>query len=170
MPGNCANCDGTQTYAGCYQPATEAPPPCPGFACPPTCNGLSEAACAARADCRVDTCPGCQTKTFIKCSSLNGPMPVCPALACPLACDQVTTVTACEARPDCHSVYLDPQTCGCAAIGCCAHFSRCADGDKAICAAQATCRVATPFCEGDFVVSYTGTCFEGCVRKKDCAP
>ena len=45
-----------------------------------------------------------------------------------------------------------------------------ADGDKAVCAGMPTCRVATPYCEGDFVVSYTALCFEGCVRKKDCGP
>lgn len=168
--GMCSGCTGGPSFAGCYQPATEAPPPCPGFACPPLCQGLSQQACAARSDCRVDTCPGCQTPTFTRCAQLNDPQPICPAIACVQPCSQVTTLAACETRPDCHSVYEDPRTCGCAAIGCCAKFARCADADKAICAAMPTCRVATPYCEGDFVVSYTANCFEGCVRKKDCAP
>jgi hypothetical protein len=82
----------------------------------------------------------------------------------------VTTLDQCEARLDCHSVFVDPRTCSCALAGCCEHFNRCADGDKAKCSGMPTCTIATPFCEGDFVVSYTDTCYEGCVQKKDCAP
>jgi hypothetical protein len=82
----------------------------------------------------------------------------------------VTTLAQCETRLDCHSVFVDPGTCGCALAGCCEHFNRCADGDKAKCSRMPMCTIATPFCEGDFVVSYTNACYEGCVQKKDCAP
>jgi hypothetical protein len=84
-------------------------------------------------------------------------------------CGQATTLDACDARPDCHPVYFDPRTCGCAAVGCCAHFQRCAAGKKAKCTGVPSCNAAAPYCEGPYVVSYTDICFEGCVRKTDCA-
>jgi hypothetical protein len=169
--GSCGSCSGGSSFVRCYQTATETPPPCPGFVCPPLCAGLTEAACVARPDCRTDYCPGCQqTKTYRGCSNINAPVTPCPALPCPLPCAMVTTLDQCETRTDCHSVFVDPGTCGCSAVGCCEHFSRCADGDKAKCSGMPLCRIATPFCEGTFVVSYTDTCYEGCVQKKDCAP
>jgi hypothetical protein len=169
--GVCGACSGGSSFSGCY--ATGAtPPPCPGYACPVGCQGLAEAACLARQDCRTDYCPGCQQgKIFSRCTTPDAPPPSCPAAACPVTCDAVTTLDGCEARTDCHSVFVDPGTCGCAAVGCCAHFSRCVAGDKAKCTPPTLlCRVATPFCEGTFVVAYTDSCFEGCVQKKDCAP
>jgi hypothetical protein len=85
-------------------------------------------------------------------------------------CAQATTKDACEARPDCHSVFVDGRDCGCAALGCCTRFSRCADGGAAVCKAPAiSCDAATPYCEGPFVVSYSGSCYEGCVQATDCA-
>jgi hypothetical protein len=98
----------------------------------------------------------------------------CPGFACPATtCDQVTTEAACDTRTDCHSVYVDPGTCGCASVGCCAHFSRCAAGDHGQCTMPSTfgCAIATPYCESPaYVVSYTSSCYEGCVRADDCAP
>ncbi len=86
------------------------------------------------------------------------------------ACSEVTVLADCEARTDCHSVYQDPGTCGCASVGCCAKFSRCVDGDRADCEGKAlSCDAVTPFCEEPaFVVSYSGFCYEGCVKPKDC--
>jgi len=88
------------------------------------------------------------------------------------ACGQVTTQAECDARTDCHSVFTDPHNCGCAAIGCCARFSRCADGALANCNdSNVSCDAATPYCESPaYVVSYSGFCYEGCVRAADCAP
>jgi hypothetical protein len=169
--GSCGSCSGGNSFVRCYQTGTESPPPCPGFACPLGCTGLAETACVARSDCRADYCPNCQQgKTFARCTAPDSPTFVCPPGACPPSCAQATTLDQCEARTDCHSVFVDPGTCGCAAVGCCAHFSRCADGDKARCSGMPLCKAATPFCEGTFVVAYTDTCFEGCVQKKDCAP
>jgi hypothetical protein len=86
-------------------------------------------------------------------------------------CSQVTTLQACDARADCHSVFFDPQTCGCASVGCCAHFSSCADGDLAQCKNTAVaCTIPTPHCEGTYVIGYSGLCYEGCVRATDCMP
>ncbi|MEP6654693.1 MAG: hypothetical protein ABJA82_15125 [Myxococcales bacterium] len=89
-----------------------------------------------------------------------------------MACAQVTTLADCDGRADCHSVFVDSQLCGCASLGCCAHFSRCAAGDKAACTASKPggCDAVTPHCEGPYVVAYTATCFEGCVKQTDCAP
>ena len=86
-------------------------------------------------------------------------------------CANVATLAACDARTDCHSVFVDPGTCGCNAVGCCARFSRCADGGKALCKGTPICQIATPYCEAPAnVVSYTASCYEGCVRPRECAP
>jgi hypothetical protein len=166
----CGTCSGGPSFSGCYQPSTENAPPCPGYPCLALCSSLPEGACLARMDCRADYCSGCQTKTFAQCARATDPPPVCPALKCVAACDAVTTLADCEVRTDCHSVFVDPGTCGCAVAGCCAKFSRCADGDKAMCTGMPLCKIATPFCELPYVVSYTGSCYEGCVKKTDCAP
>jgi len=94
---------------------------------------------------------------------------VCAA-SCPAPCSAATTLDACEARTDCHSVFQDPGTCGCASAGCCEHFLRCADGDKAMCTGTPLCKIGTPLCDGPYVVAYTATCYEGCVKQTDCAP
>jgi hypothetical protein len=88
----------------------------------------------------------------------------------PVTCSQLTTQVACDARSDCHSVFEDPGTCGCAASGCCARFKSCADGGQADCVGPALCDLATPNCESPYVVSYRGSCFEGCVKDSTCAP
>jgi hypothetical protein len=87
-------------------------------------------------------------------------------------CAEVLTFDECEARADCHSVFEDPGTCGCGSVGCCARFDRCADGDTADCQeASVQCDALTPFCDNPaYVVSVAGTCYEGCVDPKDCAP
>ena len=88
-----------------------------------------------------------------------------------VSCAAVTTQVACDARSDCHSVFEDPHNCACAALGCCARFARCANGDRAQCTNPGIeCERVTPYCELPYVVSYTGTCYEGCVRSTDCMP
>ena len=86
-----------------------------------------------------------------------------------MACGALTTLQTCDARSDCHAVFEDPGTCGCAALGCCARFARCADGDRAHCTSGALlCKVAEPHCEQPYVVSYVDSCYEGCVRASAC--
>jgi hypothetical protein len=81
----------------------------------------------------------------------------------------LTTLAACDARGDCHAVFEDSGACDCATSGCCAHFVRCADGDRATCTPGALlCKAATPYCESPYVVSYAGSCYEGCVRSLEC--
>ena len=120
-------------------------------------------------------CPGCTPGTGM-CSPGG-----CPGVACPTLdasavdasgpCSTATTAAACDALTGCHSVFFDPQTCGCAGLGCCAHFSACADGGQALCKASGLiCMRAPPHCEGPYVVSYSGWCYEGCVRMTECAP
>jgi hypothetical protein len=84
-------------------------------------------------------------------------------------CSELPTQAACEARSDCHSVFVDPGNCECSTLGCCARFQSCADGDKANCTGPVACAIATPHCEGPYVVSIKGSCFEGCVKQTDCA-
>lgn len=169
----CPGCAGGTMFSGCF-PASEPLPACPPLAgCPPNCEGLAEAACRANPACRADSCPRCDgTSGYVGCSSRLAAPGLCPALACPVACGQVTTLADCDGRADCHSVFVDSQLCGCASLGCCAHFSRCAAGDKAACTASKPggCDAVTPHCEGPYVVAYTATCFEGCVKQTDCAP
>jgi hypothetical protein len=101
----------------------------------------------------------------------------CPGAACPQLdgattgnCGAVATLEACDARADCHPVFVDPRNCACAALGCCAQFERCGDGARASCNGQASCDIVMPYCEGSYVVAYIGSCYEGCVRAADCAP
>ena len=97
---------------------------------------------------------------------------VCPKRACS-DCQSITTREACDASANCHSVFVDPNTCGCAAVGCCARFSRCADGKTALCASSPTlsCEQAVPYCESPaFVVAYRTDCYDGCVPPSECAP
>ena len=85
------------------------------------------------------------------------------------ACAQLATQTACDVRSDCHSVFLDQGNCECSAVGCCTRFDRCADGGKANCMGPALCKSLTPKCEGpNYVLSYTGSCYEGCVHPSAC--
>ena len=120
-------------------------------------------------------CPGCTPGTGM-CSTGG-----CPGFACPppdagsldagSGCATATTAAACDTRTGCHSVFFDPQTCGCASLGCCAHFSACAEGAQAVCKnAAVLCNSAPPHCEGPYVVAYAHGCYEGCVRMTECTP
>jgi hypothetical protein len=86
----------------------------------------------------------------------------------PAKCSDITTQTECDARGDCHSVFEDPQICDCMALGCCARFRSCADGEKADCTGPALCEIVEPYCEGPYVIAYRGACYEGCVKQTDC--
>ena len=179
--GMCAGiCGNDPLFLGCYDRVNGTAPPCPAFAavlCPAPCSAQTdEASCNARPDCHSNYCPNCSGgQTFAGCSSASDPVPAsqCPALAiaCPAPCSVNTTQASCDARSDCHSVFVDPGTCGCASVGCCAHFSTCADG-KAACTPPSTgvtCKIAIPYCEGPaYVLSYTTNCYEGCVAAAAC--
>lgn len=84
-------------------------------------------------------------------------------------CNTITTQAACDNRSDCHSVFADPGTCGCAGVNCCMHFNRCADGGQANCTGPAACLAPQPVCVAPYALSYTNVCFEGCVLQTDCA-
>jgi hypothetical protein len=117
-------------------------------------------------------CPGCAAYGIPgSCGQVctGAPCPVPDSGTASGSCGQVTTQAACDSRSDCHSVFVDPGTCGCAGAGCCAHFNRCADGGRANCSGPVGCTIATPFCEAPYVVSYANNCFEGCVRQSECA-
>ena len=88
------------------------------------------------------------------------------------SCQERDSLDACDARTDCHAVFYDPATCGCAPSGCCAGFIACEEGAVATCEPTGApgCATATqPYCEPPYVVSYGGDCLEGCVREEDCA-
>ena len=119
-------------------------------------------------------CPGCTPGTG---SCFTG---ACPAYPCPLpdagtgdavvgSCSTITTQTACDSRSDCHSVFMDPGTCGCAGVNCCMHFNRCADGGHANCSGPVACTLAQISCTLPYTLSYVNACFEGCVLQSECA-
>jgi hypothetical protein len=169
----CPLCSGT-IFGGCYgageQPRScPLPPPCPQP--PPACDGLDEATCKARTDCLPQYCPGCGGSTFMRCWPGDTKQTwICPAIACIVTCDQVTTLAACEARADCHSVFASSPVCDCATAGCCIVFAACADGDKVSCTPSPACTTPTPPCGPSYVASFpSGSCGD-CVQAKDCAP
>ena len=96
----------------------------------------------------------------------------CPGFVCPrIDCAGQNTLELCDARTDCHAVFVNRQDCQCGGLGRCAQFLRCADGGKAKCSPGAiACDALAPYCEGQYVVAYTDACYEGCVRMTECAP
>lgn len=131
-------------------------------ACPPGqawCPGCTPGAGACASTCPGLICPGVDGGRVDAFAGLDGPAP----------CSQLGTQAACEQRSDCHSVFEDPRDCACAALGCCARFRSCANGGLAQCSGTVACNMASPYCEGPYVVAYANNCFDGCVAKTDCA-
>jgi hypothetical protein len=147
---------------------------CSTATCPPADAAMEAGQCPAG----QMWCAGCEPGTGA-CDV------VCPGRPCLIdaavasdtgsgTCAQLTSQDACEARSDCHSVFYDPGTCGCASPGCCARFSSCKEGAKAVCVSPAPgtgfCDMVTPVCEGPYVIAYTTYCYEGCVLNTECGP
>jgi hypothetical protein len=141
--------------------------------CTQPCAGLAEKECLAHGSaCVPDYCPICDgTTSFVACLSPGSAPPACPALPCPppqRPCEQLASEAACQLRPDCHAVFVDPGTCDCSIAGCCMMFNRCAAG-PAQCAAQPVCTIPPPPpCGGQYVTSYANGCYEGCVLSSEC--
>jgi hypothetical protein len=131
------------------------------------CDGLDEGRCARTEGCEVRTCPACVGVAFAFCAPVGAPPHDCAKPRCP--CDAFGQAE-CEAAPECHAIYRDPNDCPCDAPGCCATFSRCADGPADCAGLDLSCRAPEPYCAGPYVVAYAGACYEGCVRAEDCAP
>jgi hypothetical protein len=85
---------------------------------------------------------------------------------CP-SCSSYTTDDACTASGHCHSVFESMPPNLCTTIVCTV-FLACHDGAKAACSGMPTCGRATPYCETGYVISYTSSCYEGCVRPAEC--
>jgi hypothetical protein len=173
--GGCGTCDGSSGFEVCYAKGSPTPQiACPALACPAPCNIHMDAqSCAADPRCLIAGCPDCNGGiTFVTCYDKSGSPPplTCPLIPpCPAPCSTLKDEASCTARTDCHSVYTDPGTCGCATPGCCAHFSSCDSPSKADCTTKnLTCQKTPPFCEGDYVPSVTSGCWEGCVHKAEC--
>lgn len=164
----CRGCEGEPLFALCY---SGEPPTCPDILCPPPCRDLDEAECEAAGDrCRADRCPACRAPdVFVTCAEPDEPPPPCPPVACP-PCE---TLGEAECAQDlgCHRVFSapDPAGCLCDSPGCCHQFERCAEGRFADCLGDnLACRMPAPWCEGPYVISYEGFCYEGCVLAEDC--
>ena len=76
----------------------------------------------------------------------------------------------CGSAFGCHAVYQPTSACVCSGPGCCIQFSSCADGAQADCNGMAACPTLPPACDGPYVVSYSGQCYEGCVLQSECTP
>jgi hypothetical protein len=142
------------------------------------CSSFGEATCLQLgATCRTEYCPSCPGDRFVRCSAPSNPPFLCPpAPPCvpPPPCSTVASFDACDARSDCHPVFVDmPSICNCGAGGCCLRFQRCADAAYARCQPPPawTCPATTPTpacAAGGYALAYSNPCFEGCVRKQDC--
>ncbi len=167
----CAPCSGGGSgFINCIDPTVDGRVAC--GACPQVpCSSLTEAGCSVRPDCRADACPSCNGNPapFARCTTADDPSHACLTILCPEPCASYVTQEACEAQPTCHAVFIDDRACACAGLGCCTHFSRCADGGTAICQEPAiVCDAVAPRCEGPYVVGYSSGCYEGCVLASDC--
>ena len=129
LVAGCRQCDGSTSFVACYDQHDKPPAvTCPAIAC--ACQGLDEPECKARPYCRANYCPTCNGgSVYSQCSAAGAPPIACGAQPCPLACDQIGTLDGCNARPDCHAVFL-PAACECLNC-CCTPFNRCASGGTA---------------------------------------
>jgi hypothetical protein len=132
------------------------------------CGGLSQEKCMIL-HCEAHFCPSCTggTQVYAGCTEIGGPAPACPGIAC-LPCSSYTDEMTCIQTMTCHAVFAEVTPCTCTTSGCCMHFVSCADGARAQCQGTPTCAQAPPVCDGDFRISYTPDCYEGCVRSNVC--
>jgi hypothetical protein len=134
------------------------------------CASLDEQTCRNTMACEPDYCVNClNTSVFITCIPAGSMPPACPALHCAM-CPLNTAENSCRATGICHPVFLDHPGCApCASQGCCMAFDHCAESVKAVCTMPANlCTTAAPTCEGNYMLSYTTTCYEGCVTPDEC--
>src|SRR5262249_42446405 len=133
------------------------------------CSAINDPAVCRDSGCQVETCPACGgIEVFHGCSDPTGMPWDCAPPIC--TCGNLDEA-ACTAPPGRHPVYIHAQACGCARVGCCTRFSRCAEGPAADCSVPiASCNLAPPTCDGPWLVSFDPTgCYEGCVKGSECA-
>jgi hypothetical protein len=128
---------------------------------------MTQDQCQAAPGCAVALCANCVgVQSFFACYEQNQSPPACGPPMCP-ACDTYQDDMTCEGSGYCHSVFVSEAPPAC--VRDCTRFARCADGPKAMCAGMPGCAQPSPYCEpGVVVVSYTQTCYEGCVRPAEC--
>jgi hypothetical protein len=131
------------------------------------CMGLQEQMCLTTHGCEAHYCMGCNSTFFSGCTETGAPPPPCPLIVCPV-CTAHADETSCRADSNCHPVFADQTPCTCSPVGCCMHYSFCAEGRPALCMGTPTCGQAPPLCEGNYQISYTQTCYEGCVTPDEC--
>jgi hypothetical protein len=138
----------------------------------PPCSWLNDpATCTNSGRCTVATCPACDgLMTFAGCTDPGDMAPSCdPNPICVHPCNQITTQDACSVNTVCHPVFWDNQPCSCPTQDCCMHFAFCAPNAKAQCIPPPLlCAQPPPVCDTGFEVSYSGTCYEGCVKTVEC--
>jgi hypothetical protein len=138
----------------------------------PPCGWLNDPqTCAVSGRCAVATCPGCNgLVTFAGCTDPGNMAPSCdPAPICVHPCNQINTADGCSLNTTCHPVFWDNQPCSCPTQDCCTHFAFCAPNARAQCIPPPLlCTQPPPVCESGYQVSYSGTCYEGCVKTTEC--
>ena len=164
----CPACGAGTGFAGCLTP-TEALPQCPATTCPAPCDSFEETQCAKNG-CTPLYCPTCSGGQVYE--ACNGPRDAAGCGSeCVTSCTDLTVQGQCDARTDCHSVFVSNAVADCVVNGGCTFFTHCADGGKASCTGTAACQITAPYCDGTaFVVSYAASCYEGCVRPSECGP
>lgn len=131
------------------------------------CEGLDERSCSVAPGCVQHYCPTCTGRRFQLCGVDGGPIPDCARPQCD--CPELDEAS-CDASAGCHAVYVDSDVCGCPTPGCCATFLRCAWGPADCAGLDLSCRAQAPLCQGPYVISYEGTCYEGCALREACNP
>jgi hypothetical protein len=144
-------------------PADVAPPPCTQL--------TTTAACGARSDCEVASCPDCTgTGTTICLDAGDRPLH-CPTIKCENSCAAHTDEKSCFDDPKCYAVLADAGTCDCNTPGCCMQFKRCDLGPPQCSpgAAAAPCKDLPWDCGPDYDPVFNGACQTGCVRTPICS-
>jgi hypothetical protein len=167
----CPDCQGNQTYSGCYDSSMPPPPvACPAIACV-DCTSLDQNTCGQYPECQLTECMGCNGQVIEICGNAGQPAS-CPAFDCPV--DQCTGLDeqTCFNSDVCHPVYQTQNACGCVAPGCCTFFDHCAQNKYADCTGSGgvVCNLAPPDCQGPYTVGYLNGCYEGCVLTQSCPP
>lgn len=171
-PHSCPGCFDETIFVGCLPLVGDgAAPACPEIDCP-ACSDLEENMCNDVGACNATYCLDCDGNQFFTACSDAGTISPCPDIVCPEDRCQFHDEASCAADPECHRVFTEQSpACDCQSPGCCQEFERCAVGGKANCSDdELACRAREPLCEGPYVVSYEGFCYEGCVLREDCDP
>lgn len=163
--------------AACNSDGLHFPPPDMQGADAGACGAATDpASCQAIPGCLALTCPACGggVGVYFGCIPEGQPHGVdCSDPCAQPACADLDTAAACDARPDCLSLYSGNLPCN--STACENQFMECLDGGTAVCAPPApggdSCtRLDAECVPGDAAIYFANGCFEGCIHSGRCAP